>query len=150
MSAPPPVTPTDLGTWLDQDIEANDARAVALIAAAWGMVCDAAGQTFTDDQGNLVNPVPSKAVTYTKVAASRGWLNPAGAQRQAKTLGPKTSDTSWPAYGVSLTDDEKAELAALPGGPTAGITGLGSVTLRAPRGTSPSHGPRFNDWDECW
>ena len=144
------MTPTDLGTWLGQAIEADDARAVDLIAAAWAAVCDAAGQTFTDEQGQLIDPVPAKAVTYTKVAASRGWLNPAGARRQAKTLGPKSTDTSWDALGVALTDDERAELAALPGGPSAGTPGLGSVTLRAPRGTSPSSGSRWSGWEDCW
>lgn len=133
MSLPALATVNDLAVWLGQTIAAGDARAQAVLTAASGQVRTAAGLNWVDANGNLLANIPEDAITITKVAAARAWLNPAGAK--ALTKGPFMTD--WGDPGVMLTDDERATLAGLSRA-DRGIPGLGTIRMVAPRAASAS------------
>ncbi|HVM07199.1 MAG TPA: hypothetical protein VM345_01950 [Acidimicrobiales bacterium] len=89
------------------------ARVQALLEDASVLVRQAAGLTWVDENGDLVEDVPDVAVMVTLAAARRAFDNPSGVA--AKSV-DDVSITFSRGSGLYLLDEEKTLLAGLGGG----------------------------------
>lgn len=111
---PPLASVSDLAAWVGEDISKTDPRAGAVLRAASALVRDAAGQTWLDESGDLLDEelIPESAVMITVQAAARSWANPDG--YASERLGDYSYQRSGDAEsGVYLTATERSTLAGL-------------------------------------
>ena len=109
MALPPLATVEQLSDLLEQPIDPDNPRAVAVLAGASALVRTYTGQDWVDDDGNLTE-VPDGVVTVVLQVAERKWRNPSGAIHE--TTGPfsvRYSERS--GDGLFLTDTERRMLA---------------------------------------
>ncbi|WP_329520512.1 hypothetical protein [Spirillospora sp. NBC_01491] len=109
MALPLLATPAELADEVDDASVADSPRAVRLLSRASALVRAYTGRTFTDDNGDLVEPVPDAVHEVVLAAAARAWRNPQGYVQD--TTGPFT--VRWSertADGVYLTGDERMML----------------------------------------
>lgn len=77
MAQTPLADPTDLGDFLDDDIDRSDPRAVSVLSIASDLVRAYLGWSVDPDE------IPSAAANVTIDVAARVWLNPAGLESDA-------------------------------------------------------------------
>lgn len=109
MALPPLATLEELAAEVDDDAVLTSRRAPRLLARASALVRSFTGQTWVDENGDLVDDVPDAVVEVVLAAAARAWRNPSGVVQD--TTGPFTvrwSERS--AEGIFLTDDERLML----------------------------------------
>lgn len=76
----------------DDQIAADDARALRLLAFADAKIDEYCGQSFPIIDGG---EVPLIVTAVAASVAARAWTNPTGAQSTTDTAGPSTLSTSW-------------------------------------------------------
>lgn len=109
MALPPLATLTDLRDEVEDDAVLTSTRAARALARASTLVRSVAGQTWVDENGDLVENVPDSAFEVTLAAAARAWRNPSGFVQD--TAGPFTVRWSERAAdGVYLTEAEETML----------------------------------------
>jgi len=130
---------TELADWLGEPIvadSANDKRAQLCLRLASALVRKEAGRTWTDDLGNVIDPVPDDAVMVTLYCASRVYDN-----RNAQTMGAiDDSREGWKVdeAGAYLTESEKRMLSQFK---ATSWRGLGTVAT-----TREDSVPASNGW----
>lgn len=128
----------DLADWLGEPIVASSAdekRALLCLRIASALVRRESGQTWLQESGGLVDPVPDDAVMVTIYCASRVYDN-----RNAQTKGAiDDSDESWKVdeAGAYLTASEKRMLASFK---SSGLRGIGVVATTRTDSIPPSSG----------
>lgn len=150
MPLPSLATVEEFDVWLSGSVIDED-RAEAILTAASTLVRSASGRAWVGADGEpeegLTETQSDAAHTVVLTVAERVWLNPEGAVSQ--TAGPYSkSVAAWAAFGLELTDSEKAMLST---GSTTGIPGLTSIRVVAPalaRGSSLNEVCWWEDWDE--
>lgn len=130
MALPPLATVDELAVWLGVDIT-NEDRAEAILVAASTLIRTHTGRIWVDADGDPeadADPVKLDAVnTVCLSVAGRVYTNPDGT-KQESIDGYSNTVADWAAFGLSLTDDEKAMV----GGSSVGIPGLGSIRVETP------------------
>ena len=125
---------------LSVDVERADASnsaASTLVRSYTGRTWVGADGEWEDDVTDLQRDVVTLVVL---TVTDRVYRNPTGVTQQAS--GPfSNSVAAWAAYGLVLTDDEKALLPVSTG---SGIPGLSSIRVEAPRRAAGV--PRYADW----
>lgn len=112
----------ELADWLAEPIvdgSVDDKRAQLCLRLASALVRRESGQTWTDADGNIIDPVPDDAVMVTLYCAGRVYDN-----RSAQTRGSiDDGDESWKVdeAGAYLTESEKRMLAQFKGSRSRGI-----------------------------
>jgi len=130
---------TELADWLGEPIVAGSAderRAQLCLRIASALVRKEAGQTWADDLGNVIDPVPDDAVMVTLYCASRVYDN-----RNAQTMGAiDDSREGWKVdeAGAYLTESEKRMLSQFK---ASSWRGLGVVAT-----TREDSVPASNGW----
>lgn len=133
---PPLAGVEDLAAWVGEPIAADDAQALAYLAAASAVVRSYTGRTWVGEDGEVDAPAPVRAVVVQ--VAARVWRNPDGYIQD--TTGPFT--VRWSeriAEGIYLTAGEEGMLAPHKRGRPA-LWALG--TTRGPVETPTVSGPR--------
>ena len=104
-----------LGTWLNEILDDNDPRAIAVLDHASNLVRIAAGTTWLSP-----SPIPDGIPQLTVRVAARLWQNPTGLA--STTTGPFSATFA----GEELTQAERNEVRRILN-PT-GIRGLGTIS----------------------
>jgi len=116
----------------------NVARAGAILSAASTRIRAHTGRVWVDAAGPEEDATPIQLDTVRTVCltiASRVYNNPQG--EIAHGEGPFSGTVAeWSAYGLALTDDEKAQLSTAP---SPGIPGLWSLRVVAPAGARATY-----------
>lgn len=141
MALPPLANLTEFIAWEPGEVS-NTERATAILAAASTLIRARTGRVWVDASGEIEAGVTEvqreTARSVCLQVASRVYNNPQGNTQQ--TTGPfSRTVAAWAAQGLTLTDDELAQLGAAP---QTGIPGLWSVRVVAPaqaRGTPYSY-----------
>lgn len=76
----------------DDQIAANDPRALRLLQFADAKIDEYCGQSFPATEGGTV---PLIVTAVAAAVAARAWTNPEGAQYKTDTAGPSTLTTGW-------------------------------------------------------
>jgi hypothetical protein len=74
MATAPFATPVDLAAWVGQSIASNDARALAVLAAASSVITAEVGSDVVEEW----ETVPDDVAAVTVQVAARVWFNPQG------------------------------------------------------------------------
>lgn len=149
MALPPLATVDELIAWLGTGV-GDGQRAEAILAAASTLVRSYSGRAWVDADGepdaDLTETQTDAAHTVVLQVAARVWRNPDGVTQEA--AGPfSRSVAAWAAFGLMLTDDEKAMLST----GTNAIPGLASIRVVAPalaRGSAVFDTAWWEDDDE--
>lgn len=131
----------DLNVRLPEPAEedADEARAQAALDDASTLVRLTTGQSYVDEDEELIDSIPDVVVVVTLAAARRAYLNPDDVRQES--VGPYSVTLA--GTGVYLTDDEKALLS-----PADTVRGLSSVRVAAPQQAAPSYWLHDPD-EEC-
>lgn len=145
MALPPLADLDEFIAWEQGDVS-NRARATAILAAASTLIRARTGRVWVDAGGELEAGITEvqreTARSVCLQVASRVYNNPHGNTQQA--TGPfSRTVAAWAAQGLTLTDDEVAQLGSAP---QTGIPGLWSVRVVAP---AQARGSRYSaEWWE--
>lgn len=134
---PPLASSDELETWMGVAVS-NPDRAEAILAAASTLVRVETGRTWVDEDGATEDDVTTLQMEQVKtvviLVAERVWSNPRGITQQS--TGPfSASVAEWAAYGLALTDSEKAMLPTTSGSTRPKLWTLN--TTRCPTGDLP-------------
>lgn len=138
MALPPLAEISDLAAWLGEEIDDDNQRAEALLAAASRLVRAETRREWRTEDDELDDGDPALTTDALEVAqqvtvsvAARMWANPTGVIHE--TEGPFSARWSEQvAEGLYLTDTEKAMLARYSTQSTSGLW-----TLATTRGDTP-------------
>lgn len=114
MALPPLAEVSDLAAWIGVTLDDADPRAGAVLSAASTLVRSYCGQTFVDESGQLVLPVPDAVELVTVQVAARCFQGPTnGANYSQEQTGPflHSQRFAGDGGGLYLTKADKLMLA---------------------------------------